>query len=137
MNISLDVNEPVVVLVDVQAQVNGEDHTFLVQAGSIGTVIFVHSKDQANVTYEIEFGLGTNGWGQAILQQSDVEAASAGTVYHAVIYPNQPEATGVRVAVVARNLDDARQTLESRYGADTVFNLHNKAEAERPRHNGA
>lgn len=40
---------------------------------------------------------------------------------------------GVRVHVLAVNLEDARQKLEFEYGKGTVFNLHCEEDANKPR----
>jgi hypothetical protein len=53
-------------------------------------------------------------------------------LYLAIIW-QQDDLPGQRVSVFARSLKEARQLLESEYGAGKVFNLHNEEDAERPR----
>lgn len=54
--------------------------------------------------------------------------------YRAVIW-TKDEATRSRrrVVVFARDLDEARDQLERKYGKGTVFNLHNAGDADQPR----
>ena len=54
--------------------------------------------------------------------------------YRAVIW-TKDEATRSRqrVVVFARDLDEARDKLERKYGKGTVFNLHNAGDGDQPR----
>jgi hypothetical protein len=53
-------------------------------------------------------------------------------LYHAMIWESDAR-PGQRVTVMAEDLTEARQKLEAEYGTGTVFDLHNKEDAEKPR----
>jgi hypothetical protein len=53
-------------------------------------------------------------------------------IYRAIIWTEDGK-PGLRVSVVADNLEDARKQLEAKYGQGHVFDLHNEEDAERPR----
>ena len=52
-------------------------------------------------------------------------------LYKAMVWvEDQP---GQRVSVRAESLDEAKKSLEARYGEGNVFDLHNEEDAARPR----
>ena len=53
-------------------------------------------------------------------------------LYRAII-STRDDVQGVRVTVMAKDLDEARAKLETEHGKGTVFDLHNEEDAERPR----
>ena len=53
--------------------------------------------------------------------------------YEALISHPGPLAAVFRVTVAARNLDDAKERLESEYGHGRVFSLWNEDDANKPR----
>ena len=53
-------------------------------------------------------------------------------IYRAIIWTEDGK-LGLRVCVVADNLEDAKKQLEAKYGEGHVFDLHNEEDAERPR----
>ncbi len=53
--------------------------------------------------------------------------------YEALISNPGPLAAVFRVTVVARNLDDATERLESEYGQGRVYSLWNEDDANKPR----
>ena len=126
-------NDVVVSLVDTTAQLIGESTTRVVEAGTTGTVVAIHRQDSNVAAYEIEFHLGANSWGLATLAIGEVDQPSSGRLYHAVVWQRAVASTELRVAVCANDLSDASRKLEAKYGSGTVFNLHNREDAERPR----
>ena len=126
-------NEVVVSLVECQAQLIGEQEVRLVPAGSLGTVVLVHLKGSEAVAYEVEFSVGHGGWALATVLIDQVDRNSDESVYHAVVWQNEPQAIGMRVAALAPSLLEARQKLEAKYGAGTVFDLRNDRSANQTR----
>jgi hypothetical protein len=55
-------------------------------------------------------------------------------IYHAIVWFNdRPDQPGLRVTLVAENLDAAAEKLEAEYGRDCIYTLKNEEEAARPR----
>jgi len=126
-------NDVVVSLVDTPAQLIGDPATRVVEAGTAGTVVAVHRQGSDVAAYEIEFHLGGNSWGLATLTAGEVDRLSSERLYHAVVWQPTPDSAGLRVAVCAKDLEDASTKLEAKYGSGNIFGLHNKEDAERPR----
>jgi hypothetical protein len=53
-------------------------------------------------------------------------------VYRALVWMSDDTRPRLRVAVFAKDLDEAREKLERKYGKGTVFNLHNEEDANLP-----
>jgi hypothetical protein len=53
--------------------------------------------------------------------------------FKAMIWEGNPEKPGRRVTVIAKDLDDAKRQLETKYGEGLVFDLHNEQDAAKPR----
>lgn len=126
-------NDVVVSLVDTTAQLIGDPATRVVEAGTTGVVVAAHRQGSRDAAYEVEFHLGGNSWGLATLAIGEVDRPSSGRLYHAVVWQKADNSTGLRVAVCAKNLNDASLKLEAKYGRGNIFNLHNREDAERPR----
>jgi hypothetical protein len=133
MQLVLSENDVVISLVDTTAQLIGDPTTRVVEAGTAGTVVAVHRQGSHVAAFEIEFNLGGNSWGLATLTTGEVDRPSSGRLYHAVVRQQAAKSTGFRVAVCAKDLNDASTKLEAKYGAGNVFDLHNREDAERPR----
>ena len=54
-------------------------------------------------------------------------------LYHAMIWAQGLDRPGKRVTVQANSLQEAKALLEAEHGVGSVFNLHNKEDAESPR----
>ncbi len=54
-------------------------------------------------------------------------------VYVAIIWTSDPSRSGQRVSVLAESLADAKKKLEAEHGEGTVFDLHDKDDARKPR----
>ena len=54
-------------------------------------------------------------------------------VYRALVWISDDTRPRLRVAVFAKDLDDARDKLEDKYGKGTVFNLHAEEDTSHPR----
>ena len=54
-------------------------------------------------------------------------------VYRAIIWVRDSTRPGLRVSVLAENLDEAKKKLEAEHGQGTVFDLHSEEDAEKPR----
>jgi hypothetical protein len=126
-------NDAVVSLVDATAQLVGESATRVVEAGTTGSVVAIHLQGSHVAAYEVEFHLGDNSWGLATFAIGEVELPSSGRLYHAVVWQQAANSTGLRVAVCAESLSDASSKLEAKYGRGSVFNLHNREDSERLR----
>lgn len=53
--------------------------------------------------------------------------------YKAIIWDDDPQKPGQRVALLAENLDEAMKKLEEKYGEGRVYALYNEEDAARPR----
>jgi len=126
-------NDVVVSLVDTSAQLIGEPATRVVEAGTTGAVVAIHRQGSGVAAYEVEFPLGGNSWGLATLAIDEVDRPSSGRLYHAMVWQQAANSTGLRVAVCAEDLNEASTKLEAKYGSGNVFNLHNREDAESPR----
>ena len=127
------INDAVVALVSAKAQWLGEADACVIPAGSLGTVVFVHS-DGSN--YEVEFPAGPKGWATAVLACVELDHLASGRIYLALVCEPTTE-TGRKVATVAPSLDDARQSLEAKYGAGSVLSVYNGQDAQRLREGDA
>lgn len=67
-----------------------------------------------------------------LAQSDDIRGVRVKT-YKAMVWREGPNEPGRRVSVVADSLEEARQLLEDEYGKGSVFDLHNEADADRPR----
>ena len=130
MKAPFEVNEAVVALVNVEARLVGEPEQRLVPAGSIGTVVFLHSNGGSIAGCEVEFPIGSKGWGHATVVPEEIESHSLGRVYQAIVTEGSLGGVGRHVAAVACSVEEAHRLLEQRYGAGSVFNLHNEADAQ-------
>ncbi len=54
-------------------------------------------------------------------------------LYCAIIWVRDSDQPGKRISVLAENLREAKDKLESEYGEGNVFDLHNEKDAERRR----
>ena len=54
-------------------------------------------------------------------------------MYRAMIWTPDTSRPGLRVCVLANNLDEAKKQLEAEHGQGTVFDLHSEEDAEKPR----
>ncbi|MCQ0033772.1 hypothetical protein [Burkholderia glumae] len=54
-------------------------------------------------------------------------------LYCAIIWVRDSDQPGKRVSVLAENLREAKEKLESEYGEGNVFDLHNEEDAARRR----
>jgi hypothetical protein len=137
MESQFGINEAVVALVNAEANAVGESVARFVPAGSVGTVVFVHAGPSGRAQYEVEFPIGSKGWGHAVLPSHELESLSRGRVYLAIISKPSIGSEGKHVAAVAKDLEEAHQSLEERYGVGSVFTLHNEFDAQQPRGNDA
>ena len=133
MKAQFSINEAVVALVNAEATAVGESEVRFIPAGSVGTVAFVHAARSDSGQYEVEFPIGSKGWGHAVLGSHEVASLSHGRVYLAVVSEIPMGGEGKHVATVAKNLEEAYQSLEERYGVGSVFTLHNEFDAQKPR----
>ena len=133
MEAQFSINEAVVALVNAEADAVGESVARFVPAGSVGTVLFVHAGHPGGDQYEVEFPIGSKGWGHAVLRSHEVESLSRGRVYLAIVSASSAGSNGRHVAAVAKNLEEAHKSLEKRYGVGSVFALHNELDAQQPR----
>lgn len=53
--------------------------------------------------------------------------------YQAIIWKPESNEPGEHVTVLAGDLEKAKIILETKYGKDSVFDLHNAEDADKPR----
>ena len=53
--------------------------------------------------------------------------------YRAVVWQQGPDTVGVRITVMAEDLEDAERKLKQQYGESVVYTLYNEEDADKAR----
>lgn len=77
-NRSISENDLVVPTRDMEAQTIGESSTLRVRAGTVGTVVLVHSDLGLVAAYEVEFPLGAGQSALATIPSTDLQSCAPG-----------------------------------------------------------
>lgn len=77
-NRSISENDLVIPTRDVEAQMIGENSTLRVRAGTVGTVVLVHSDLELVAAYEVEFPLGARQSALATIPIADLQRCVPG-----------------------------------------------------------